>query len=312
MSITLVAGDNKNLGDILVTPVGTTGGLPPAADITLALNISPKSALPGASITIVATVTNQGNANGVVTVAGTITRDGTLVANIPPKTVELAPGTSQDVTWLLSTVAFSTGIHTVTIDGISDTFELSSPPGAATATISGNCLDNWTRGGVYATITCNGRTTTTSGPVGSWSFEGLPPGTYLITAQAEGYHSASLPPVTVAAGEVKRAGNFSLLPIAPIKPFYGYVIDAVTKVPYNAGSSYRQLNVKLTASTGQILETYTFQDYFYFNAPAGNGVVEIEEVTDNATVAPVRYPKQLFNVYLKESTSTELTFELRK
>ena len=120
-----------------------------------------------------------------------------------------------------SVTASATGFTSPTADPITVTAGVTATANftmSATSGISGTVIDSETpaqavSGATVAYIGTGGTTgsgSTTTGAGGTYSFSGVPPGTYSVTATETGFTSPAAQPVTVTTGVIKSGVDFTL------------------------------------------------------------------------------------------------------
>lgn len=252
--ITLNPGTNRIEVSLNLTSVPPPG-ITPQANIQISnLVVSPKPCVQGGNLEIKVTVTNYGNVSGSATLGGTIVGPIGSIA-IPPQTVTLGAGQGTDVVWSAVTGAWDTGIYTVSVDGLSDSVEITSPA-PTMAKISGHTYV------MNALVTCSdGQSIVARGPYGDYEFT-VSPGTWTITMSASGYQSVSKT-ITVKAGDSVSWNYPMQLLVRPPGQINGDIFDAETgsTIPYNPPA----LTVTLSCDgTGQSWTQVVSSGFYYF------------------------------------------------
>ena len=170
------------------------------------------------------------------------------------------------------------------------------PPGTLIGTVSsaGNPIPN-------ATVTA-GEYETLTNESGSYHMK-LPPGTYTVTASAEGYEPAS-ENVTIAPGNNKTL-NFSLSPPSLPHTVYGFVFlhnGTTPAVGVDVTLAHEQGNLSTcTASDGSYtfdlgnLPSYNDNDRLQITASSGESFASAN-ITVNTSVEPQKAPDLVLNI----------------
>ena len=170
------------------------------------------------------------------------------------------------------------------------------PPGTLLGTVSsaGNPIPN-------ATVTA-GEYETLTNESGSYHMK-LPPGTYTVTASAEGYEPAS-GNVTIAPGNNKTL-NFSLSPPSLPHTIYGFVFlhnGTTPAVGVDVALAHEQGNLSTsTASDGSYtfdlgnLPSYNDNDRLQITAASGKSFASAN-ITVNTSVEPQKAPDLVLNI----------------
>ncbi len=227
MSITLASGQNRNLGNIQLTPEGVADVRP---KLETGLSVSPKECYAGAIVDVRLILQNYGTAKGVGTVSGTFDSIA-----LPAQSLILDPGIAGEVAWAVRTAGLQPGIYTARVGELSSTMEVLPTP-VETGSIFGTILvDGKPMAYIGGQVVEAGRVFETDA-AGKYQVTGLPPFAYTVDVsqyrnQPPGF-GGFVPQqrtVTVIAGQSTEVNfNLQALPQLQAGEINGDIYDAET------------------------------------------------------------------------------------
>jgi protocatechuate 3,4-dioxygenase beta subunit len=191
--------------------------------------------------------------NGVSPGTYTVTASATGFTPPPAQNVTVTAGTSATANFTMTATGGMTGTA-------SDSQAPAQPVSGATLQYTG-------------TGSTTGSGTATTNSSGGYAFNGVPPGTYSVTASRTGFTTPAARPVTVTAGAVAAAINFTLTATSGIS---GTVSDSQSPAQPIAGAQVTYTGTGGTTGSG-MTSTATDGTYTLNAVPAGTYSVSVSD-----------------------------------
>ena len=230
----------------------------------VSLRVEPQRVEYSGTLSIILTVHNPTSA----TISQKVTRK--IDEGFSEKTLTVLPGTHETVWGPTHASLFDVGVHTVSVNGLTTTFEV-LPTGLPTTSCRAWCLDNWSRSRLSGVrIVGVGPTPfeTTSNMLGLWKSGEIAPGYYEITATHPDYETFYIS-VTLEAGWPRRLRTFSMMPLNPVGSLFGNLIDDETGeniLKHHNTNTHDKIKVTLKSET-QTWTTEAYGQYYFESIP---------------------------------------------
>jgi protocatechuate 3,4-dioxygenase beta subunit len=266
-------------------PVSVTTGVMATANITLAATSgisgtvsdseTPAQPVSGATVTYVGTGATTGGGTTPTGAGGTY-----MLSGVSPGTYSVTASATSYTSPAAQTVTVNAGAVT---SGVNFTLTATSGiSGAVTDTQSPSQSVSGATVHYSGTGSTTGSGTTTTNSSGGYTFNGVPPGTYSVSASATGFTSPAAQPVTVIAGGSATA-NFILTATTGIS---GLVNDSQTPAQPVSGATVIYTGTGGNTATGTTT-TNPSGGYSFSSVSAGTYSVS---VTDTGFTTPSAQP----------------------